>query len=141
MCVCVLQPTTWLVLISCICVCFFSSRRRHTRCALVTGVQTCALPISCLVPALAQAQDDDAAQTTAPSAASKTPAKPSAANTKNLEQVVVTGNAATGGLKKIDTSYTVTTATAEQIKMANPNSTPAFPKIAPALWPETRTAS
>src|SRR3546814_1400653 len=27
------------------CVIFFSSRRRHTRCALVTGVQTCALPI------------------------------------------------------------------------------------------------
>src|SRR3546814_8265224 len=30
-------------------ICFFffvfSSRRRHTRCALVTGVQTCALPI------------------------------------------------------------------------------------------------
>src|SRR3546814_8342503 len=25
---------------------FFSSRRRHTRCALVTGVQTCAFPIS-----------------------------------------------------------------------------------------------
>src|SRR3546814_10677967 len=24
---------------------FFSSKRRHTRCALVTGVQTCALPI------------------------------------------------------------------------------------------------
>src|SRR3546814_10807234 len=29
-----------------LCVFFFSSRRRHTRCALVTGVQTCALPIS-----------------------------------------------------------------------------------------------
>src|SRR3546814_4407324 len=28
---------------------FFSSRRRHTRCALVTGVQTCALPISAVV--------------------------------------------------------------------------------------------
>src|SRR3546814_14394711 len=28
-----------------VCVFFFSSRRRHTRCALVTGVQTCALPI------------------------------------------------------------------------------------------------
>src|SRR3546814_16316146 len=27
---------------------FFSSRRRHTRCALVTGVQTCDLPISSL---------------------------------------------------------------------------------------------
>src|SRR3546814_4194113 len=28
---------------------FFSSRRRQTRCALVTGVQTCALPISAAV--------------------------------------------------------------------------------------------
>src|SRR3546814_10324329 len=30
----------------CMLLFFFSSRRRHTRCALVTGVQTCALPIS-----------------------------------------------------------------------------------------------
>src|SRR3546814_6630567 len=34
---------------------FLSSRRRHTICALVTGVQTCALPIS---PALSSAQPD-----------------------------------------------------------------------------------
>src|SRR3546814_10595399 len=34
---------SWLGLLFCF---FFSSRRRHTRCALVTGVQTCALPIS-----------------------------------------------------------------------------------------------
>src|SRR3546814_10156749 len=33
-----------LFLVSYFCF-FFSSRRRHTRCALVTGVQTCALPI------------------------------------------------------------------------------------------------
>src|SRR3546814_1987428 len=33
---------TWFV---CSVFFFFSSRRRHTRCALVTGVQTCALPI------------------------------------------------------------------------------------------------
>src|SRR3546814_1324139 len=36
-------------LLLCVCLVFvffcFSSRRRHTRCALVTGVQTCALPI------------------------------------------------------------------------------------------------
>src|SRR3546814_1093542 len=32
----------------CVSLFFFSSRRRHTRCALVTGVQTCALPISLL---------------------------------------------------------------------------------------------
>src|SRR3546814_8963410 len=34
-----------LSVLSCVIFCF-SSRRRHTRCALVTGVQTCALPIS-----------------------------------------------------------------------------------------------
>src|SRR3546814_5999158 len=37
-------PVIYLI---CLCIVFFfSSRRRHTRCALVTGVQTCALPIS-----------------------------------------------------------------------------------------------
>src|SRR3546814_3327911 len=35
-----------IIVYLCLCVMFFfSSRRRHTRCALVTGVQTCALPI------------------------------------------------------------------------------------------------
>src|SRR3546814_3935529 len=37
---CVLRLFLWLSFSF-----FFSSRRRHTRCALVTGVQTCALPI------------------------------------------------------------------------------------------------
>src|SRR3546814_3108759 len=37
---------------------FFSSRRRHTRCALVTGVQTCALPI--YTPLLMQLADSEA---------------------------------------------------------------------------------
>src|SRR3546814_8738400 len=36
---------------------FFSSRRRHTRCALVTGVQTCALPI-CSFPAALEGVHD-----------------------------------------------------------------------------------
>src|SRR3546814_17293513 len=41
MCICTMS------MFSCLCeLFFFSSRRRHTRCALVTGVQTCALPIS-----------------------------------------------------------------------------------------------
>src|SRR3546814_1222707 len=39
----------YFITFSCECVFFFTSRRRHTRCALVTGVQTCALPI-CLAP-------------------------------------------------------------------------------------------
>src|SRR3546814_6677562 len=34
---------------TCLFLFLFSSRRRHTRCALVTGVQTCALPISGLI--------------------------------------------------------------------------------------------
>src|SRR3546814_4158680 len=43
-------------------VCFFvSSRRRHTRCALVTGVQTCALPISSVAAGCAFSPDGSAA--------------------------------------------------------------------------------
>src|SRR3546814_3704376 len=38
---------------------FFSSRRRHTRCALVTGVQTCALPILLAVRKLRQERGID----------------------------------------------------------------------------------
>src|SRR3546814_12344480 len=34
---------------------FFASRRRHTRCALVTGVQTCALPISLITSQICSA--------------------------------------------------------------------------------------
>src|SRR3546814_3575718 len=34
-----------MVFVVLLCFFFFSSRRRHTSCALVTGVQTCALPI------------------------------------------------------------------------------------------------
>src|SRR3546814_7438237 len=39
------------------CCVFFSSRRRHTRCALVTGVQTCALPISLMIRACFSEED------------------------------------------------------------------------------------
>src|SRR3546814_6573203 len=45
--VCFLLFVLFLLCLSFFCFFFFfSSRRRHTRCALVTGVQTCALPIS-----------------------------------------------------------------------------------------------
>src|SRR3546814_9396588 len=46
MCTCPVSCVTVSRLYAYILECFFfSSRRRHTRCALVTGVQTCALPI------------------------------------------------------------------------------------------------
>src|SRR3546814_2884787 len=41
---CYLLVSLIVITLCCVFV-FFSSRRRHTRCALVTGVQTCALPI------------------------------------------------------------------------------------------------
>src|SRR3546814_2487136 len=45
---CVLLVIIIFIIVLTLFVVFFSSRRRHTRCALVTGVQTCALPISTL---------------------------------------------------------------------------------------------
>src|SRR3546814_7896619 len=41
-----IEDCTICTMYNCIYFFFFSSRRRHTSCALVTGVQTCALPIS-----------------------------------------------------------------------------------------------
>src|SRR3546814_7263244 len=42
----------------CYIIVVFSSRRRHTRCALVTGVQTCALPI-CAFATITKSLTDD----------------------------------------------------------------------------------
>src|SRR3546814_18298677 len=44
-CIVLLSDMAFSTSVCSIYVFFFSSRRRHTRCALVTGVQTCALPI------------------------------------------------------------------------------------------------
>src|SRR3546814_1790233 len=42
----IMRLLCWYFVLRFLCCFFFSSRRRHTSCALVTGVQTCALPIS-----------------------------------------------------------------------------------------------
>jgi outer membrane receptor protein involved in Fe transport len=99
--------------------------------AAITGI---------LMSATAMAQDSTQAQdtqaTTAPATAKKTPPRQAnAKTTTTLQQVVVTGSAT--GVKKIDASYTLTTADAEQIKQANPKSTADLLKIAPGLWPES----
>ncbi|HEY0231653.1 MAG TPA: TonB-dependent receptor plug domain-containing protein, partial [Dokdonella sp.] len=76
----------------------------------------------------------------APAGASSSVKKPDDSSSKDaqsLEGVVVTGSAATGGVKKIDASYTITSANLEQIKQANPKSTADLLKIAPGLWPES----
>ena len=99
--------------------------------AAITGI---------LMSATAMAQDStqaqDAQATAAPATARKTPPRQAnAKTTTTLQQVVVTGSAT--GVKKIDASYTLTTADAEQIKQANPKSTADLLKIAPGLWPES----
>src|SRR3546814_20107865 len=55
---------------------FFSSRRRHTRCALVTGVQTCALPIFQLKKVFPMSWARSRSARRAPPASARTPASP-----------------------------------------------------------------
>ena len=52
-----------------------------------------------------------------------------------LEEVVVTASAT--GVRKLDASYNIVTANAEQIKMANPKSTADLLKLSPGIWPES----
>src|SRR3546814_2808922 len=76
----------WLfhVLFCCFYFFFFSSRRRHTRCALVTGVQTCALPIcsalakgcAALMPSIRTASPVDDACGPHPACRHRWPAQP-----------------------------------------------------------------
>jgi outer membrane receptor protein involved in Fe transport len=57
--------------------------------------------------------------------------------TQSLDEIVVTGNAVKGGVRKLDASYSITAADTEQIKEANAKSTADLLKIAPGLWPES----
>jgi hypothetical protein len=57
--------------------------------------------------------------------------------TQTLDQVVVTGNSTAGGIKRIDASYSITTATLDQIKQINPVSVADLLKISPGVYPES----
>ena len=54
-----------------------------------------------------------------------------------LETIVVTGVAAAGGVKKLEASYNIVTATEAEIRQANPKSTADLLKISPGMWPES----
>jgi len=56
---------------------------------------------------------------------------------KELQQVVVTGTASASGTRKIDTSFSITTATEEQLKAASPSSTADVLKIVPGVYAES----
>ncbi len=55
---------------------------------------------------------------------------------KEIQQVVVTGTASASGTRKIDTSFSITTATEEQLKQAAPTSTADILKIVPGVYAE-----
>lgn len=54
-----------------------------------------------------------------------------------LDTIVISGSAASGGVRKLEASYNIVRANEEQIKMANPKSTADLLKVAPGLWPES----
>lgn len=54
----------------------------------------------------------------------------------SLDTIVVTGSAI-GGVRKLEASYNIVTATEEQIRQSNPKSTADLLKISPGLWPES----
>jgi outer membrane receptor protein involved in Fe transport len=68
----------------------------------------------------------------AAAAPSAEPAQPTA-----VDEVVVTGTARTSGLKRLDAGFSITTATAEQIREAAPTSTADILKIVPGVFAET----
>jgi outer membrane receptor protein involved in Fe transport len=55
---------------------------------------------------------------------------------QEMQQVVVTGTASASGTRKIDTSFSITTATEEQLRQAAPTSTADVLKIVPGVYAE-----
>jgi hypothetical protein len=64
-------------------------------------------------------------------------AAPASDEESSLETIVVTGSATAGGVKKLEASYNIVTATEEEIRRANPKSTADLLKISPGMWPES----
>jgi len=62
---------------------------------------------------------------------------PSSANTRTLDEIVVTGTAESSGIKKLDASFSITTASLDEIRMANPSSAADLLKVVPGLWAES----
>ncbi|MFC5477653.1 TonB-dependent receptor [Massilia suwonensis] len=56
--------------------------------------------------------------------------------TQEIQQVVVTGTASASGTRKIDTAFSITTATEEQLKSASPSSTADVLKLVPGVYAE-----
>ena len=82
----------------------------------------------------AYSQDTAAAASAAPAAPA---ADASAANTSTLDEIVVTGAAQAKGLRKLDASFSITTASLEEIRDVNPSSAADLLKVVPGIWAES----
>lgn len=89
----------------------------------------------CSTPALARDGGQSATQTT--TASKNKQQNPDAKTTQTLQQVVVTGAPTFSGVKRIDASFSITTANQLEIKKANPSSAADILKIVPGVWAET----
>src|SRR5689334_174858 len=70
--------------------------------------------------------------------AQESPSTPDNASSDSaLETIVVTGTAIASGVKKLEASYNIVTATEEEIARANPKSAADLLKISPGMWPES----
>ncbi|HUA81675.1 MAG TPA: Plug domain-containing protein, partial [Dyella sp.] len=111
----------------------------------LTRVALSAAITATLVSGAVYAQDTSQTQTTTPPAPTTPAVKASpgaqqnanAKNAQTLQQVVVTGTATFGGIKKIDAAYSITSMTAQQIKEANPKSVADLLKASPGVYPES----
>ncbi len=86
-----------------------------------------------LAPAVVLAQDAPAQ----PAPSSPAPAQQRQNDATTLDTVVVSGTATAGGVRKLEASFNIVTANAEQIRQSNPKSTADLLKISPGMWPES----
>ncbi|MBJ7309491.1 TonB-dependent receptor domain-containing protein [Rugamonas sp. CCM 8940] len=82
-----------------------------------------------------QAQAQNAAEASPPAAAAAAPAGDAVA--KEIQQVVVTGVSGARGVRKIDSAFSITTASEEQLKSAAPSSTADIMKLVPGVYAES----
>ncbi len=97
-----------------------------------------------LMPGAAMAADaavaapsQDAATNVDAASARQKEAEQNSKDPTSLEGIVVTGSASSSGVRKLDASYSITTATAVQIEDAAPASTADLLKIVPGVWAES----
>ena len=99
-----------------------SNHMNHSKQFVLSTVALAVLTLVSQAQAAGQAVPQDAAN---------------AALTQEIQQVVVTGTASASGTRKIDTAFSITTASEEQLKAASPSSTADVLKLVPGVYAES----